>query len=62
MSFGMSLDKKKELYGSYLREIGGIKFTFREIDVISCIIHNRGGKKIASLYCKYLHELSERIY
>lgn len=49
MSFGMSLDKKKELYEGYLREIGGTKFTLREIDVISCIMHNRGEKKIASL-------------
>lgn len=45
----MSLDKKKELHESYLREIVGIKFTLREIDVISCIMHNRGEKKIASL-------------
>lgn len=37
------------LYSSHLAEISNIKFTFREIDVIACIIHNRGEKKIASL-------------
>lgn len=49
MLLEFSLNKKKELYEDFLREIGGIKFTFREIDVISCIMHNRGEKKIASL-------------
>ena len=41
--------KKKELYDKHLYEIDNIKFTFREIDVIACIIHNRGKKKVASL-------------
>ena len=49
MSLEISPNKKKELYEECLREIGDIKFTFREIDVVSCIIHNRGEKKIASL-------------
>ncbi len=31
------------------KEIGGINFTSREIDVLSCILNNRGNKKIASL-------------
>jgi DNA-binding CsgD family transcriptional regulator len=29
--------------------ISSIKFTLREVDVIACIVHNRGYKKIASL-------------
>ena len=49
MLLEVSLNKRKELYEDFLREIGSIKFTFREIDVISCIMHNRGEKKIASL-------------
>lgn len=40
---------KNELYKSYLYEINGIKFTSREIDIISCVVHNRGNKKIAAL-------------
>lgn len=32
-----------------LQEISGIKITNREVDVISCITHNRGTKKIASI-------------
>lgn len=32
-----------------LLEIAGIKFTQREVDVISCIIHGRGSKKIGDL-------------
>ena len=42
-------NKKRELYNAYLNEIDGISFTFREMDVIACILHNRGEKKIASL-------------
>ena len=49
MSLEMSLNKKKELYEKHLSVIGDTKFTFREIDVIACVLHNRGEKKIASL-------------
>jgi tetratricopeptide (TPR) repeat protein/DNA-binding CsgD family transcriptional regulator len=42
-------NEKRELFDSDLSNIGGINFTFREADVASCIIHNRGEKKIASL-------------
>ncbi len=37
----------EELFKKYLTTIHGIKFTFREIDIISCILNNRGEKKIA---------------
>lgn len=40
---------KKEIYNRELNLIEGIKFTYREIDIIACILHNRGEKKIASL-------------
>ncbi|MDF2966089.1 MAG: hypothetical protein K0Q51_1477 [Rickettsiaceae bacterium] len=36
-------------YSNELNIINGVKFTAREIDIISCIFHNRGEKKIASL-------------
>jgi DNA-binding CsgD family transcriptional regulator len=41
--------KKKLLYNQYLNTISNIYFTYREIDVIACVLHNRGEKKIASL-------------
>jgi DNA-binding CsgD family transcriptional regulator len=37
------------LYGEPLTTINGVKFTHREIDVITSIIHMRGASKIASL-------------
>ena len=41
--------KLQELYSNYLHEIGGIKFTFKEVNIIACLLHNRGNKKIAYL-------------
>lgn len=41
--------KKEELYKDFLQNIENVNLTLREIDVIACIIHNRGEKKIASL-------------
>ncbi len=45
----MVLDQKKDLYEKSLKVIKKIEFTNREIDVISCLLHNRGEKKIASI-------------
>lgn len=43
-------NKRDELYNLNLREIGGISFTQREIDVLACIVvHNRSEKMIASI-------------
>ncbi len=42
-------DKKKDIYSKYLQEISGVKFTIRETDILSCILHSRGEKKIAAL-------------
>lgn len=53
MSLEISLNKKKDLYENYLSKIGDIKFTFREIDVIACVMHNRGEKRLRRCY-KYL--------
>lgn len=47
MVFETNPDKKEEIYNQYLQEISGIKFTFREIDIIACILNNRSDKKIA---------------
>ena len=41
--------KLDELYKFHLYEIDNIKFTKREIDIISCIMHNKGEKKIANI-------------
>ena len=43
-------NKRDELYDLYLRKIGDISFTQREIDVLACIVvHNRSEKMIASI-------------
>jgi DNA-binding CsgD family transcriptional regulator len=45
----MSFNNRRVIYHHYLAEIKGVSFSLREIDIIACILHNRGGKKIASL-------------
>ena len=49
MSFQAYPIKREEIYREHLRDIAGVKFTLREIDIIACILHNRGAKKIGSL-------------
>lgn len=49
MNNDINPNKKLEIYSNYLQEISGIKLTLREVDVIACILHNRGEKKIAAL-------------
>jgi DNA-binding CsgD family transcriptional regulator/ribosomal 30S subunit maturation factor RimM len=49
MTFEVSYNKKQELFDQHLKLINDINFTYREIDVIACILHQRGEKKIASL-------------
>lgn len=49
MTLEVGYNKRKYLYDNYLNQINGIKFTYREIDIITCILHNRGEKKIAAL-------------
>jgi DNA-binding CsgD family transcriptional regulator len=39
----------QEIYVRYLEIINGIKFTSKEVEVISCIFNTRGASKIASL-------------
>ena len=40
---------KEDLYKKYLNIFSGIKFTLREIDIMSCVLHNRGNKKTADI-------------
>ena len=40
---------KEDLYKKYLNTFSGIKFTLREIDIMSCVLHNRGNKKTADI-------------
>ncbi|MDG1436827.1 MAG: helix-turn-helix transcriptional regulator [Rickettsiaceae bacterium] len=49
MSECSKLQDKEKIFTEHLQDLAGIKLTMREIDIISCILHNRGEKKIASL-------------
>ncbi len=49
MKFYIDPFEKEFLYQSQLKEVGGVSFTNREIDVLSCLLGNRKDKKIASL-------------
>ena len=49
MKFITSFNALTRLYKKELSKINAVHFTAREIDVISCILHQRGEKKIASL-------------
>ncbi len=49
MQFDIDLLEKEFVYQSQLKEVSGISFTNREIDVLSCLLGNRKDKKIASL-------------
>lgn len=40
---------KEKIYLEHLKTLSDISFTAREIDIITCILHNRGEKKIAFL-------------
>lgn len=49
MQFDPNPLERETLYHSELKEISGIKFTNREIDVLSCLLNNRKDKKTAAL-------------
>jgi DNA-binding CsgD family transcriptional regulator len=49
MNLPEKYSKREIIYNTHLRDIMGIKFTQREIDIIVCILHNRGEKKAASI-------------
>jgi DNA-binding CsgD family transcriptional regulator len=60
--FKTRYDSLEELYKSHLTKIKNIKFTFREIDLIACIISNKGEKKIASLCDISPRTVSSHVY
>lgn len=62
MALNTSYKKKAELYKEHLITIKGLKFTFREIDILACIVHNRGEKKIASLLSISPRTVSVHVY
>src|SRR3989338_5918732 len=62
MAFNTSYKRKYELYKEHLATIKGIKFTFREIDILVCIVHNRGEKKIASMLSISPRTVSVHVY
>ena len=62
MTFKSNYDSASKLYNEYLTEIKEIRFTFREIDVISCILHNRGEKKIAAILSISPKTVSAHVY
>lgn len=41
--------RREQIYKEYLRDISGINFSPRQIDVLSCLIHSRNQGKIAEL-------------
>ena len=43
------MSKNTNIVYNNLLKINNIEFTQREIDVITCIMHNRGEKKIAEI-------------
>jgi tetratricopeptide (TPR) repeat protein/DNA-binding CsgD family transcriptional regulator len=49
MAFENNYSQREKIYSDHLTILNGPKFTLREIDVIACILHNRGEKKIAAL-------------
>ena len=62
MDFTTSHNSLDKLYEMHLTAIKNIKFTFREIDVIACIMHNRGEKKIAALLSVSPRTVSAHVY
>ena len=49
MTFENNYNQREKIYSDHLTILNDPKFTLREIDVIACILHNRGEKKIATL-------------
>lgn len=43
-----NFNKKDEIYDEHLKSFRNVYFTIREIDIMSCFIHNRTGQNIAS--------------
>lgn len=53
---------REMVYNEHLKEINEIKFTSREIDIISCIIHSRKEKKIAEFLSVAPKTVNSHVY
>lgn len=53
---------RRNIFNNHLSTISGIRFTFREIEVMACILHNRGDKKIASILSVSPRTVSTHVY
>lgn len=62
MSCITAYNKREQLYETYLKTIKGKKISLREVDVIACIVHNRGEKKIAALLLLSPRTVSAHVY
>lgn len=49
MHFRTNYKARYKLYKDYMSNLSDIKFTFREVDILACIMNNRGYKKIAQI-------------
>lgn len=61
-NFNPSFGTSDIIYENHLNVIKNLNFTAREIDIISCILHNRGEKKIASLLLISPRTISAHVY
>jgi DNA-binding CsgD family transcriptional regulator len=62
MTFAANYNGLEKIYEANLTTIKNLKFTLRETDVLACIIHNRGEKKIAVLLSISPKTVSTHVY
>lgn len=62
MDFASGFDDLEKIYNQQLATINNMKFTLREIDVLACIMHSRGEKKIAALLSISPRTISAHVY
>lgn len=47
----LTINNIDQIYNQHLKEINGINFTRREIDILSYILHGKSMKLIAAVFC-----------
>lgn len=47
--FSTDPTQRENIYKQHLQEIAGVSLTARELDIVACVFHTRGEKKIASI-------------
>lgn len=57
-----NFNKKNKIYDEHLKSFRNVYFTIREIDIMSCFIHNRTGQNIASFLSIASRTASAHIY